>query len=464
MKVKKYTGENIQDVIFQVKADLGPEAVIINKRKFKKGGIFGFFGRTMFEVVAALEDKNVKAQTELEKDQDDDRVEISGYESNKRKVNRENIKKTASDDPENKNAIKEFISDLKFSEANLDSTQKEQDKLNSSQKQASHAEVQPENRFKNELKKFKDDAESKNKAAEKKKSQTAAENTEEDQNLTAEQKLQKKFQNKLGKKKSKNLNNNNQLYNYLLDQGVDSRNLNLFLKKMNNGIDFDSEEEFKEQLKNFFDIYFLDNREINIDSQQKIITFVGPTGVGKTTTMAKIAAHFAVNKNRNVGLITADTYRIAAVEQLQTYSNIIDIPFAVCYSSSKLREMIEGKFRNCDLILIDTPGSSWKDQLQLGRLEDYTDKNIVDEVHLLLSLNTKSSDLKSIVNKFSKLNPDKALLTKLDETNSYGDIINIKENYKLPISYLTCGQDVPEDLETASSEIIYDYLFGDFYE
>jgi flagellar biosynthesis protein FlhF len=161
-------------------------------------------------------------------------------------------------------------------------------------------------------------------------------------------------------------------------------------------------------------------------------------------------------------LITADTYRIAAVEQLQTYSKIIDIPFAVCYSSSKLEEMIAGQFRNCDLILVDTPGSSWKDQDQLGRLKDFVDHSLVDEVHLLLSLNTKSSDLRSIVSQFSELEPDRALLTKLDETSSYGDIINIKENYDLSLSYLTCGQDVPEDFETAGAEEIYNYLFGDF--
>ncbi|MGM0500780.1 MAG: flagellar biosynthesis protein FlhF, partial [Bacillota bacterium] len=116
MKVKKYTGETMQDVIFQVKADLGPEAVIVNKRKFKKGGIFGFFGKEVFEVVAALED-NSSVQAEKKdntKGEDvDDVVEISNYGRDSRKVERDQITKTASKDPENKDAIKEFISDLK---------------------------------------------------------------------------------------------------------------------------------------------------------------------------------------------------------------------------------------------------------------------------------------------------------------------------------------------------------------
>ena len=475
MKVKKYTGETIQDVIFQVKADLGPEAVIINKRKFKKGGIFGFFGKTMFEIVAALENKN-SAEKTAQEEQSDDRIEISSFDKvSSRDLERKNIEKTASPDPENKNAIKEFITGLKESHDNQTTANGETEKISESEtynktaKKIERVSNKNDNKndseFRDELQRLQNNKKknSEMRVSQKNKVKNSSSDKNEDQNLTAEQKLQNKFEKKGVKNKNKNLNNSNQLYNYLLDQGVDSRNLNRFLKKMNNEINFDSDTEFKKQLKNFFKLYFIENNGIEIDSRQKIITFIGPTGVGKTTTMAKIAAHFAVDEDKSVGLITADTYRIAAVEQLQTYSNIIDIPFAVCYSSSKLKEMLEGQFRDCDLVLIDTPGSSWKDQQQLGRLKDYTDKEFVDEVHLLLSLNTKSSDLRSVVSKFSKLNPDRVLLTKLDETNSYGDIINIKENYELPLSYLTVGQDVPEDLEIANPENIYQYLFGDFY-
>ncbi len=455
MKVKKYTGETMQDVIFQVKADLGPEAVIVNKRKFKKGGFLGFFGTELFEVVAALEDKGSEsAETEGDKETEtlDDIIEISNYGSRSKKIEEESIQKTASQDPENKNAIKEFINDLKTAEKSVLQNQKEDKKQNVDSSKNS----KQKNDFKKEFAKH---------------SQVKQENQQisnpdsgslknKEENLTAAQKLQNKFQNK--NSGSKKLNNSNQLYNYLLDQGVDSRNVNLFLKEMDTKISADY-DDFKRKLKDFLEIYFADNEEIKLEQNQKVISFVGPTGVGKTTTMAKIAAHFAVDQNKDVGLITADTYRIAAVEQLQTYSKIIDIPFAVCYSSSKLEEMIKGQFRNCDLVLIDTPGSSWKDQPQIGRLNDFVDHSFIDEVHLLLSLNTKSSDLRNIITKFSELEPDKALLTKLDETSSYGDIINIKENYKLPISYLTCGQDVPEDFEIADSEQIYKYLFGDFY-
>ena len=439
MKVKKYTGENMQDVIFQVKADLGPEAVIVNKRKSKKGGFFGFFGREVFEVVAALESKGSASETAENAQDAEDVVQISNYNRKSKKVDRAEIPKTASEDPENKNAIKEFIDDLKTA---ADSAAAEEIKTKDS-------------RDKKKTKSKEDKTKSP-------KQKSFAGELEKQQNLTAAQKLQNKFNQKNTRKNNKSLNNSNQLYNYLLDQGVESRNVNLFLKEMDIKTSASSEENFESRLKEFLAIYFSENEEIKLKSEQKVVSFIGPTGVGKTTTMAKIAAHFAVDKNKNVGLITADTYRIAAVEQLQTYSEIIDIPFAVCYSSSKLEEMIAGQFRNCDLILIDTPGSSWKDESQLGRLKDFADHSLIDEVHLLLSLNTKSSDLRSIVSKFSVLKPDRALLTKLDETSSYGDIINIKANYDLPLSYLTCGQDVPEDLDTAGADEIFSYLFGDF--
>jgi flagellar biosynthesis protein FlhF len=476
MKVKKYTGENMQDVIFQVKADLGPEAVIVNKRKFKKGGFFGFFGKEMFEVVAALEAKSGGADNSVEKSsaqqknlqaddqQVDDVVEISNHGRKARRDERADIQKTASEDPENKNAIKEFISDLKTA---ADAAEEKENKKNEEKKNKFRKQLNKQQNYHQD--KQQETSVTKLEEKESQNSQKTEEidkqNTKEsERNLTAAQKLQSKFQNKkTSSSEKKNLNNSNQLYNYLLDQGVESRNVNLFLKEMDAEIESADHDDFEEQLKDFLASYFAANTEIELDSKQKVVSFIGPTGVGKTTTMAKIAAHFAVENDKKVGLITADTYRIAAVEQLQTYSKIIDIPFAVCYSSSKLEEMIRGQFRNCDLILIDTPGSSWKDQQQLSRLKGFVNHNFVDEVHLLLSLNTKSSDLRNVVSKFSELEPDRALLTKLDETSTYGEMINIKENFNLSLSYLTCGQDVPEDLETAGAEQIYKYLFGDFY-
>jgi flagellar biosynthesis protein FlhF len=195
-----------------------------------------------------------------------------------------------------------------------------------------------------------------------------------------------------------------------------------------------------------------------------VIAFIGPTGVGKTTTIAKLAAKFAVEENVEVGLITADTYRIAAVQQLQTYSDIMNIPLEVVYNESELAKNVKANYDDYDLIFVDTAGSSWNDQMQMGRLKKFTELDLVDETHLLVSLNTKSEDLRNIIEYFSHLNPDKMILTKLDETTIYGDIINLNQDYELPYSYITYGQDVPDDIREADSDLLLDYVMGDLYE
>jgi len=453
MKVKKYRGESIQDVIFKVKADLGPEAVIIEKRKFTEGGIFGFFGRTVFEVVAALEEQ-----------------------------------KTASPDPEQKNAIREFIDDIQNSEAEEQESpaEDEEDEFSSrnsadfkkaldkykaelsSHKQRKYKKEQTHiKRGQAEPAEAEKEASSKKSSTDKKMQKNGAESekpTAKKINIKIDSQKKTKLRKQISLNRNRGLDDDNQLYNYLLEQGVDSRILNIFIKKINEDEEALEADEYSDKLKIFFKNYFRQESQIKIDSEQKVISFIGPTGVGKTTTMAKVAAHFRLEKDKKVALMTADTYRIAAVEQLRTYSNIIDIPFAVCYKSSKLEVMINNQFSDCDLVLIDTPGSSWKNELQLKELREYTSNEFIDEVHLLLSLNTKSSDLNNIIDKFSSLEPDKIIFTKLDETTSYCDIINIKENYQLPFSYLTFGQDVPEDISTAGAENLFDYIFGDFYE
>ncbi|RCW47673.1 MULTISPECIES: flagellar biosynthesis protein FlhF [unclassified Halanaerobium] len=401
MKIKKYTGETIQDVIFKVKADLGPEAIIIEKRKFQKGGIFGFFGKTVVEVLAALEEKSRPHYQPV-----DSRVSRKKEELVKEKLpdRPEELLKSETEAPKAEKIESKNIEDKNKERADFSAERKKDEKIEEDHK----AEISVEKEIKESYK-------------------------------------------------------NTKIYNHLFHQGVEEDCLNSFINKLNKGAGFPLNDNYSEKIESFSRKYFADCSPIKIDKKRKVVSFIGPTGVGKTTTIAKIAAYFAVDKNKKVGLITADTYRIAAVEQLQTYSNIIDIPFKVCYSSGKLKSMIEGKFKNCDLIFIDTPGSSWKDQLQLGRLKDYTENEIIDEVHLLVSLNIKSRDMYNIIERFEKMNPDKILLTKLDETGSYGDLINIKERYNLPFSYLTFGQDVPEDINPACPEILFKYLFGDYH-
>lgn len=350
MKVKKYVGTNMQDTIFKVKADLGPDAIILNTRKFKKG-FFGLFGKTQVEVLAALEEEKPEDKKTLD--------EI--------------------------NSLKNMINEL--------------------------------NR------------------------QWQADNFARD------------LPNELGI-----------IYQHLNLQGVKVEFRKDFISRLNTRID--SEEKLIKKAEKKLEDFFGPPRPIAIDKEDlpKVITFIGPTGVGKTTTIAKLAARFTLDDEKKVGMVTADTYRIAAVQQLKTYSDIINIPLEVVYNKEELKQVISGKYKDYDLVFVDTAGSSWNDKLQLGRLKKLITRDLVDEVHLILSMNTKSSDIDGVIEQFSKLEPDKIVLSKLDETLTYGDIINIKYKHNLPYSYITFGQDVPDDLQVADPGLLIQYIMGDIYD
>jgi len=250
------------------------------------------------------------------------------------------------------------------------------------------------------------------------------------------------------------------IYNLLLEQGVKENIARELIEELKNDKEKINTGDLKENIK----IEIGNPAPINDGQTSKIIAFIGPTGVGKTTTIAKLAAKFALEKDLEVGMVTADTYRIAAVQQLETYSDIMNIPLEVVYSEKELKEVINGKFKDFDLIFLDTAGSSWTDKIQLGRLKNFTDKDIVTETHLLISLNTKTEDINKILDNFSTLEPDKILLTKVDEASKYGDILNLRKKYNLPYSYITYGQDVPDDIVEADTNKLLDYLLGDSYE
>jgi len=352
MKVKKYVGDTIQDTIFKVKADLGSDAIILNTRKYKKGGFLGLkiFGEKKVEVLAALED---------------DKSDVSN-----------------------------------------EKTLEEIDKL------------------KNML-----------------------------NNMERERKKEGSYEENLSPEIA-------DIYNNLLEQGVKENIAQELIEDLKD----DNEEINIDQLKNNIKSAIGNPAPINRGQSLKIIAFIGPTGVGKTTTIAKLAAKFALQEELEVGMVTADTYRIAAVQQLETYSDIMNIPLEVVYSEKELKEVINGKFEDFDLIFLDTAGSSWTDKMQLGRLKNFTDKDLVTETHLLISLNTKTEDINKILDNFSTLEPDKIILTKVDEASKYGDIINLRNKYNLPYSYITYGQDVPDDIVEADTNKLFEYLLGDNYE
>jgi flagellar biosynthesis protein FlhF len=179
----------------------------------------------------------------------------------------------------------------------------------------------------------------------------------------------------------------------------------------------------------------------------KAVALIGSTGVGKTTTIAKLAAHFALMQGKRVGLLTVDTYRIAAVEQLKTYSQIIGLPLSVAYNHAEVPPIIE-EYADYDLLLIDTAGRSQKHIMQVGELKSLLEA-VNCETHLVLSAQIKEQDMMEAARRFSAARVDRLIFTKLDETSSYGTLLNVADRTGIPLSYLTTGQKVPEDLEIA---------------
>lgn len=194
----------------------------------------------------------------------------------------------------------------------------------------------------------------------------------------------------------------------------------------------------------------------------KVVFFVGPTGVGKTTTIAKIASKFSVEGGSKVALLTADTYRIAAAEQLRTYANILEVPFRVIYSTEEIEQALRD-FKNYDFIMVDTAGHSHQNEAQRETMSSFVhsvDGLAEKEIFLVLSATTKYRDLISIADTYSEMTDYKLIFTKLDETTTLGNLLNLKLHTGASLSYVTYGQNVPDDIETFNPQKTVKQLLG----
>lgn len=202
------------------------------------------------------------------------------------------------------------------------------------------------------------------------------------------------------------------------------------------------------------------HQKIPENKNQDVICFVGPTGVGKTTTIAKIAADFMLNGDKKVGLITSDTYRIAAVEQLKTYAGILNIPIKIVQSPAEVNNALS-ELSSCDIILMDTAGRNYQQKQYINELELLLSEEQKIQINLVLSLTSKYQDMKKIIDNFKTIPIDQLLLTKKDETSSNGAILNLIYEYSIPLRYLTNGQSVPDDIVTVTPELIANFLLGE---
>ncbi|KYH32649.1 flagellar biosynthesis protein FlhF [Neomoorella mulderi] len=195
------------------------------------------------------------------------------------------------------------------------------------------------------------------------------------------------------------------------------------------------------------------SHQVASQSRQRVQAFIGPTGVGKTTTLAKIAARYSLYQEQKVGLITLDTYRIGAVDQLKTYAEIMGLPLEVAMTPRELRASLEN-LKHCDVVLVDTAGRAPENKAMLAETRGFLEVVPEREVYLVLSCATRRQDLLRAVENFRSLKYNRLIFTKLDETSCPGVMLTVAAAAGVPLAYITTGQDVPDDLEPADPHLL----------
>ena len=417
MTINKFQGKTKEEAIQKAKTEFGETAVIMNVKEVKPKGIFRIFKSTTYEVTAAMEEKeqNVNqtiAMQNMKKLHDsinfaaDEKIEIPKQESKPaEKIDTKSVRM-----PDFSQLIRQ------------------EQKKESEERQIEKRLDDLSNRLEESLG-----------------------HTSGGVELTKEPSAEE-------------LNFIRILYSTLLKNEVSEKYVNQILDEVEqfirpgNSVDMILANVYQKLI-----LRFGQPKPIDLaGAKPKVVVFVGPTGVGKTTTIAKIASKYKVDYDKKVAFITSDTYRIAATEQLQVYANILDAPMTIVYSKDEINSAI-GKYADYDMIFVDTAGFSHKNTPQrddMKKLLDEIDEKYRKEVYLVLSATTKYKDLLEIVDVYREITDYKFIFTKLDETTTYGNLLNIKLYAGAELSYMTIGQNVPDDIAIFDTQKIVKQLLG----
>lgn len=446
MVIKKYLVKNVNEAMNKIRYELGKDAIIISQRKVRKPGFAGLFSGKLIEVTAAVEN-SVK----------DDKPE---------KIVKRNI---VSEEDEFKKSI-ESIKKLMESEIAVTNTVEKPSALNNMIKEH-NANVEKERRTsaidslagnEEESRMIRSDLygdnsyESKNSGLSVESVHKEVEELKELINKVMVNKgnLVEEADKPNESEEEKTSVNLDSLKEKLKDLDIEEQFCDDILKSASDYKDDDLDET--EILR---DIFERDILVTNKGLKGKVV-LVGPTGVGKTTTIAKLAGRLALVEKKKVGLITIDTYRIGAIEQLKTYAEIMNIPFKVVITIKEMEDAIES-MSDCDVVLIDTTGRSSKNTMQISELRAFVQKAEPDYVNMVISATTKNKDIKSILKGYSELEYGSVIITKLDETTVYGSIYNISRNANKPVSFITIGQNVPDDIKVSTKEELTRFILGE---
>lgn len=416
MTINKFQGKTEEEAIAKAKQEFGENAVIMNVKEVKPKGIFRAFKNSTYEVTAAMEEKeqlvnpkralqNTKALHDSINLSADETIEIPkpdpkpDFQKLMKKAEKSTI--IFGREPEEKK-IEQRLDDLS-------------------------------NRLEESL------------------ARTPKEDSQEAKTLREKQNSEEFHFVRI-------------LYSTLLKNEVNEKYVNQILDEIEklirpgNSVDMILSNVYQKLI-----LRFGQPKTIDLSGNKpKVLFFVGPTGVGKTTTIAKIASKYKVEYDKKVAFITADTYRIAATEQLQVYANILDAPMSIVYSQDELNDAI-AKFEDYDLVFVDTAGFSHKNEKQRNDMKSLlagVHEEYNKEVYLVLSATTKYADLLEIVDSYHEIADYKLIFTKLDETTTYGNLLNIKLDSGSDLSYTTNGQNVPDDIEVFDTQKIVKKLLG----
>lgn len=440
MIVKKFQAPTEMEAIIKAREELGSTAVVLNIKSIKQRGLARLFKKDAVEVTAALEEKDIVDGINKNKPVFDNNA-ASGQEAKpERMINQSMVSGGTSSTINLIADDNTAVSSASAIEQKLDSLHnllQNQGNLNSDMSSSgSQGKTVAASAYTKRMSDIKEDI-----------SGAAGENKQVKERENANYKFLQL------------------IYKKLIDNEVDSRFADEIIGEIEKSLK--KESNLDSILAAVYQKIILKlgkPKTIEMGDKAKVIFFIGPTGVGKTTTIAKIASSFKIEKEARVAFITADTYRIAAVEQLNTYASIIDCPVSVVYSVEDMNKSLS-EYKDYDLILVDTAGRSHKATEQMDELKAFIEEvaqradEFDFECYLTLSLTTKYKDLKSIADKYDDV--DWAVIfTKLDETCSVGNILNIRMLTDRPLSYTTSGQNVPDDIEVINEQGIARQLLG----
>lgn len=414
MKVKIFKADNMQDAINQVKLALGRDAIILHVKKYNEGGFFGKFGKEKLEVVAGIEETPpIKSLPVMEP------LSIMNRESIKTTIPKRNTKETNNlreiNSKENNN-LREINSKIVYN--GMGDFQKEQSK---------------------EVRDLKEE-------------------------ITKLAALVEKAVNKPNdyyKEDKSIVNTVNTVEEYLRGKDLSNEIIEQIVQRIKiKNLSLDIKNSSVQNIIKVFLEKLLIKMTTN-NSLKRHIVFIGPTGVGKTTTLAKMAAQFIFEEQKNVAFVTADTYRIAAVDQVKTYADILNAKLKIVYSSEDMK-MALTNFADKDYVFIDTAGRSQYNSVHISELKNLLEAFSDIESYLVISATTSSSEAIKIVENFSVCNPKNIIFTKTDETSNISVIFNVAYRFpNISLAYITNGQAVPDDIEVANPSKMVDSLVGD---